>query len=101
MPSPKFEKGRKKTGGREKGTPNKFTTLRQSWLDAYNSEEMGSTQGLINAFSVNPATKREFYKTISKMLPSNVDVGVSGEITHKLSITGLKKSLNDYKENGS
>ena len=29
------------------------------------------------------------------------DVGISGEITHRLSITGLKKSLNDFKENGS
>ena len=43
---------------------------------------------------------REFYadRLMGKVAQP---VGLSGEVTHKLSITGLKKSLNDYKENGS
>jgi len=60
--------------GKKKGTLNKFTTLKQAYLDAFNSKDMGSTKGLIDAFKVNAFTKREFYKLISKMLPSNVTV---------------------------
>jgi len=90
MPIEKFKKGRKKTGGRKKGVQNKFTTLKQAYLDAFNSKEMGSTEGLIDAFKVTPFTKREFYKLISKMLPSNVDTDVSGNI----GIT-IKKILTD------
>jgi len=76
MPTKLFEKGkpRAKNAGRKKGTLNKFTTLKQAYLDAFNNKEMGSTQGLIDAFKVNLFTKREFYKLISKMLPSNVTV---------------------------
>jgi len=80
MPTPKFKKGHAKKGGRKKGSLNKFTTLKQSFLDAYNSKGMGSTQGLIDAFSVNPITRREFYKTISKMLPTNADLDIKGDL---------------------
>jgi len=99
MPKPKFKKGHEKKGGREKGTPNKFTTLRQSFLDAFNSEELGSTQGLIDAFKVNLFTRRDFYKVISKMLPSSV--GIDGNIKHehRLSIVDMKKSLKEYNDN--
>jgi len=93
-----FKKGRIKTGGRKKGTPNKFTTLMQSFLDAFNSKEMGSTQGLIDAFKVTPFTKREFYKLISKMLPSNVGIEGSIKHEHRLSMTDLKKSMEAYKQ---
>ena len=82
MPTDKFKKGRDKTGGRKKGIKNKFTTLKQAYLDAFNSKDMGSTKGLIDAFKVNAFTKREFYKLISKMLPSNVGVEHGGNIDH-------------------
>jgi len=85
MSRPKFKEGHKKIGGRKKGTPNKFTTLKQAYLDAFNSKEMGSIQGLIDAFKVNPFTKREFYKVISKMLPSNVTVDGDLNVTFQSS----------------
>ena len=87
-----FEKGKDKTGGRKKGVQNKFTTLKQSFLDAFNSKELGGTDGLIDAFKPNNITKRDFYKLISKMLPTNVDTEVSGEIS-----IVVKKILTDVR----
>ena len=88
MPIHRFKKGDKKpaNSGRKKGTLNKFTTLKQAYLDAFNSKEMGSTKGLVDAFKVNPFTKREFYKLISKLLPSNMDVEHGGNIDHTVFI---------------
>jgi len=82
MADTKFKKGHPKLpkAGRKKGTPNKFTTLKQAFLDAFNSKEIGGTQGLIDVFGKSDFTKREFFKLISKMLPSNMDIEHSGNI---------------------
>ena len=84
MPTKLFEKGkpRPKNAGRKKGTPNKFTTLKQAFINAYNSKAMGGEKGMTEVFSANSFTKREFYKLISKMLPSNVGVEHGGNIDH-------------------
>ena len=89
MPTKKFVKGepRPKNAGRRKGTPNKFTTLKQAFLNAFNSEKMGGEKGMTEVFAANSFTKREFYKLISKMLPSNVtvdgDLNVSFQASEK------------------
>ena len=62
--------------GRKKGVPNKFTSLKQSFLDAF--EHTGGTQGLIEWIEKNPRNRGEFYKMITKLLPQ--DVAHSGEI---------------------
>lgn len=85
MPTRKFEKGRKKTGGREKGTQNKFTTLKDAFINAFNSKAMGGEKGMTTVFSANSFTKREFYKLISKMLPSNVTVDGDLNVTFQSS----------------
>lgn len=94
MPTKKFVKGepRPKNAGRKKGTPNKFTTLKQAFLDAYNSKKMGGKEGMTDVFAKNDFTKREFYKLISKMLPSNVSMDLDGNvnITIKRQITTEK-----------
>ena len=97
MPIEKFKKGREKTGGRKKGVQNKFTTLKEAYLDAFNSKEMGSTQGLIDAFKVTPFTKRDFYKLISKMLPSNVTVDGDLKVTFQASEKFMPKTDNEKK----
>jgi len=88
MPTRKFQKGDKKpsNSGRKKGTLNKFTTLKQAFLNAFNSKEMGGEKGMTDVFAANSFTKREFYKLISKMLPSNVDVEHGGNIDHTVFI---------------
>lgn len=97
MPDTKFKKGKKKTGGRKKGVQNKFTTLKQSYLDAFNSKEIGSTQGLVDAFKTTPFTKREFFKLISKMLPSNITVDGDLNVTFQASEKFMPKTKDKEK----
>ena len=97
MPTKKFEKGHKKKGGRQKGTPNKFTTLKQAFINAFNSKEMDGEKGLVKAFSLNNFTKREFYKLISKMLPSNVTVDGEMKVTFQTSEKFMPKNKKEEK----
>uniref|UniRef100_A0A6M3IHF8 DUF5681 domain-containing protein n=1 Tax=viral metagenome TaxID=1070528 RepID=A0A6M3IHF8_9ZZZZ len=50
--------------GRPKGTPNKFTTLKQAWLDAFDT--LGGVEGLATWAKDNPT---QFYKMFQSMLP--------------------------------
>jgi len=83
----RFKKGEKKppNSGRKKGTPNKFTTLKQAFINAFNSEAMGGEKGMTEVFAATNFTKREFYKLISKMLPSDVRIDGEVKITHQIS----------------
>ena len=73
----KYQKGQSgNPAGKKKGTLNKFTTLKQAFLDTFNSEKMGGQEGMEEVFSKNDYTKANFFKIISKMLPSNVDIDV-------------------------
>ncbi len=83
MPTDKFKKGRKKTGGRKKGSLNKFTTLKEAYLDAFNSEEIGGSKGIVEAFKPTAFTKRDFFRLMAKMLPANVDFELSGSTDKK------------------
>lgn len=54
-----------KTGGRQKGTPNKATAeVKQSLLDAF--EKLGGVDGLVRWGIDNPT---EFYKLWVKVMP--------------------------------
>jgi len=64
--------------GRPKGSKNKFTSLKDSFLEAF--EALDGTQGLINWAKKSERNKALFYGWITKMLPSNVDVDHSGTI---------------------
>ncbi len=70
-----------KYGGRQKGTPNRFTALKDAFLDAFESKEIGGIKGLI-AWGKKEENRKDFYKMIATMLPKNVSVDVdhSGEI---------------------
>jgi hypothetical protein len=59
--------------GRKKGVPNKFTTLKDAFLYAF--EEIGSREGLAKWAKKN---RRAFYVIITKMLPNKSDVEISG-----------------------
>ena len=87
MPTKKFVKGqpRPKNAGRKKGTPNKFTTLKQAYLNAFQSQKIGGEEGMVNVFSKNDIRKMEFFKLMSKMLPSNVTVDGKMKVTHVIS----------------
>jgi len=87
MPTKKFQKGDKKppNSGRKKGTPNRFTTLKQAFLDAFQDEKIGGTKGMIGVFSKNDIRKIEFFKLVAKMLPSNVNIEGDMKVTFHVS----------------
>lgn len=76
-PGKPFEKGDKRAG-RPKGTPNKFTTLKQSFLNAF--EEIGGEAELAN-WAKLPRNRAVFYKMIATMLPKNIDLDVNAGVT--------------------
>jgi len=99
MPTRKFQKGDKKppNSGRKKGTPNKFTTLKQAYLDAFNNEEIGGSEDIVDAFKSNAFTKREFFKLMAKMLPASIDVAGNLNVTFEASEKFMPKVENEKK----
>ena len=67
--------------GRPKGSVNKFTSLKDSFLSVY--ERMGGEDALL-AFA--DKHKPLFYGWITKMLPSNITADVKGTIDGKLTL---------------
>ena len=70
--------------GREKGSKNKFTNLKQAFLDTYDKIEKESKKddkikSLFKWATKNDRNQGVFYQLISKMLPSNVGMEISGE----------------------
>ncbi len=63
-----FKPGHKKTGGRKKGTPNKFTTVKQAFLNAF--ERTGGEEELAKWGKKNPS---KFYPLIARMLPNRIE----------------------------
>ena len=63
----------KKTGGRKKGTTDKFNgSVKDSVIDVF--EKLGGTDGLYKWAAENPSNKRIFYSSFMKMLPREVHV---------------------------
>ena len=100
MAKHRFKKGDKKpsNSGRKKGTLNKFTTLKDAFINAFNSEKMGGEKGMTEVFAATSFTKREFYKLISKMLPSNVTIEGDLNVTYQVSEKFMPKVKNEEKK---
>ena len=64
----RFQKGRKKTGGRAKGTQNKYTIDVAKVLNAVH-EKIGGTEAMAKYAQDDPAG---FYKLYTKLLPQQV-----------------------------
>jgi len=56
--------------GRIKGSKNKFTGLKKSFLDAF--EQTGGTEGLVK-WAKAKNNKAQFYQMITKLLPKQVE----------------------------
>jgi len=70
---PKQENLKNKGKGRPKGIPNKFTTLKDSFLHAFN--KIGGEKELA-AWAKEKKNRTAFYQMIAKMLPSKIDADV-------------------------
>ena len=68
--------------GRKKGSLNKFTTLKDSFLYAF--EKIGGREGLAE-WAKKPKNRGAFYAIVAKMLPSKTDIGnLSGRIIFEI-----------------
>ena len=63
--------------GRPKGAKNKFTNLKDAFLDAF--KEIGGTDELV-IWGMKPQNRGEFYKMITKLFPKAVELsGADGK----------------------
>ena len=58
--------------GRKKGSKNKFTTLKQAFLDAFIG--IGGTEEL-KTWAKDEKNRAVFYQMVAKLLPKEVDLG--------------------------
>lgn len=56
--------------GRPKGSVNKFTTLKQAFLDAF--ELTGGVDGLVEWVKKSPANRQAFYNMVTRLFPQEV-----------------------------
>ena len=59
--------------GRPKGTLNKFTNLKNAFLEAF--ERTGGIDSLTE-WGKKPKNRRDFYRLLAKLLPKEVDANV-------------------------
>jgi hypothetical protein len=83
--------------GRPKGSINKFTTLKQAFLDAF--EHTGGTKGLIEWIEKHPRNRADFYKMVTKLLPQDTNVSGDVKLDHALTIKVVQ--LTDKNGNGN
>lgn len=83
MATNKFKRGKPKTGGRKKGTPNKIQkNIKENFEAVF--EKLGGIKGFHDWAKKNTHTQGAFYQMYSKMLPSNMDVDLSGDLKVKI-----------------
>lgn len=69
-----------------------FTSLKQSFIDAFNDERIGGTEGLVLWILERRTFRQEaFYNWIARMLPRSVDVNAPEDST-------LERVLKQYQE---
>ena len=87
-----FKKGHPKLpgAGRKKGTPNKFTTLKQAFLNSF--VNIGGEDAL-TMWGKPYKNRKDFYKMVATMLPRKAEV--SGPDGKPLEFTDVKAKLID------
>jgi len=92
--------------GRLKGSANKFTDLKQAYLDVFDKIEKKSQKkdNAIKSFfewaTKNDRNQGMFYQMVAKMLPSSVGIDGSIKQEHRFSMADFKKSMEEYDKSG-
>lgn len=78
-----FKEGHKKTGGRQKGSPNKLTkTVKETVLAVFNDIQ---SDPKVNLLSFARNYPRDFYAIAAKLIPTEVSASVE--------ISGVKQII--------
>ncbi len=82
-----FEKGKKKEGGRQKGTPNKTTAQIKDMITALVGNQMEKWPTVIDKMmKEDPAEAMKITgRLIDYVLPKQTKIDLEGEINHKIS----------------
>ena len=88
-----FQKGRKKTGGRKLGTPNKID-LREATLRAF--DEVGGAEYLKNVAKTYP---NAFLQFVGRLIPKDVQLSGSEENNNPIQL--LIRGYNGHNNSGS
>ena len=80
----KSKKNLKAGQGRKKGQKNKFTTLKQAFLDTF--EGLGGAEEL-QRWAQGPLNRKDFYNMVTKLLPKAVEGTLTLENPPTINIT--------------
>lgn len=58
--------------GRRPGGVNRYTTLKNAFVDAFYHAKMGGVEGLVNWASANDNNRTHFYKLVCGLLPRDI-----------------------------
>lgn len=79
-----FKPGNKLGKGRPRGSKNKFTSLKESFVEAY--LKLGGTKGLIKWIESSPKNKAAFYHDLIRLIPtSQLMASETRSLTYELS----------------
>lgn len=77
-----FEKGKDKTGGRQKGVQNNFTkTVKETVLDVFNKIQEDPDNNLQQFAKKYP---RDFYQIAAKLIPTEITGTLKTTLTAKI-----------------
>jgi hypothetical protein len=92
-----FRKGRKKSGGRKKGTPNIISrNAKEVFIQVFN--EIGGVEKFKQWVLTDINTMTEFYRLYSKLLP--LDIGDGGGLNVVIRQYAKPRSWKKDKKNG-
>jgi len=78
--NPNWKNGHSKIGGRKKGSKNKMPlTVKENFEAVF--KKLGGVDGFSKWADKNTHTQSAFYQMYSKMLPSNTDLDVKGDLS--------------------
>lgn len=79
-----FKLGNKLGRGRPRGSKNKFTTLKESFIEAY--LKLGGTKALIKWIESSPKNKAAFYHDLIRLIPASQLTAIEKDsLTYELS----------------
>ncbi len=76
----KFKAGKSgNPNGRPKGSKDKFTELKDSFLEAF--DRLGGIDGLVEWAKKSNNNRSQFYQMITKLLPRDINLNPPGDFT--------------------